>query len=253
MPFNFVEIKDINGDSLTLSGAEHKHVTKVMRHKKGDRLSLTDGAGLVYDCIITRAGNKDSSFEIITTRRNVGEPQRKVTMAIGMSTASKFDQILQMCVEVGVSAFAPVLTAKSKVRLEEADKIQRKLNRWREVIKSALKQSERSRLPEIAPPQSLENFLTNSRLTNSQRDSRTEIGKLIAEPSAGNAETTQGLQIMSDPSQPLIILVGPESGFTPEEITLASENGFTPFKVGQSVLRAETAAVSLASLALLTH
>ncbi len=246
MPFHFVEIMDIHGDSLTLSGAEHKHVTKVMRYKKGDRLSLTDGAGLVFDCVISRAGVKETTLEIINTRRNVGEPDRQVTMAIGISTSSKFDQILQMCVEVGVSAFVPVMTGKSKVQFEEPQKIQRKLKRWREVIKAAVKQCERSRLPEIAPPQALEAFLMGA---NQSPNSNTI--RLIAEPRAGKIESREGLQGLTESNENLIVLVGPESGFAPEEVTLAVDNGFTAFRFGQSILRAETAALSLASLALL--
>ncbi len=246
MSFYFAEIKDIRQDSITLSGAEHKHLTKVMRLKKGARISVTDGAGMVYDCLITRAGAKDTTLEVITSRRNVGEPSRQVTMAIGVSSGSKFDQSLQMCVEAGVSAFVPVLTAKAKVQFAEPEKIQRKLKRWREVVKSALKQSERSVMPEIAPPQALEMFLLNAQSGHSS-----ESGRVIADLHAGRAEAERGLALLNDAQRPLIILVGPESGFTPKEVALATDNGFTPFQFGPSVLRAETAAIALAAVALL--
>ncbi len=243
MSFYFAEIKNIAEESISLDGAEHRHLTKIMRAKKGARISVTDGAGMVYDCIIAKRGRDYCQLEIISSRRNVGEPERAVTLALGLSATSKFDAILSMCVEIGVSGFAPLLTEKSTIKLDDKARAERKLRRWREVLKSALKQSMRSRLPEISAPQK---FSTYAR---QHQDSPVE--RIIAHPNASAPESAQAAALLTQNSEPLIILLGPESGFSPDEFDLAVSSGFHPLSLGERILRAESAAPALAALALL--
>ncbi|MFQ5608055.1 MAG: RsmE family RNA methyltransferase [Candidatus Zixiibacteriota bacterium] len=238
MPFYFAEIMNIVDDRIAIVGSEHRHLTKVMRLKKGARVTVTDGAGMVYDCFLTKRGRERSELQVITSRRNVGEPQRAVTVAVGLSAVSKFDLLLQMCVEIGVSGFAPLLSHKSRIKLGDNSRIERKLRRWREIIKA-----ERSRLPEISAPQAFESYV--------RRLEGNPLERIIAHPSAGEMQSARAQAILGATKQPLVLLVGPEAGFTPEEFEQALRCGFEPLSLGDRILRAETAAPALASLALL--
>lgn len=243
MSFYFAEIKNINDETIILDGAEHRHLSKVMRAKKGEMITVTDGAGMAYDCFIARIGRAETELGIVNRSRERGEPSRTVTLAVGISTSSKFDVILHMCCEIGVSAFAPLLTEKGKVKLEDEERQRRKLTRWREALKASIKQCERSRLPEIAPPQQLADFLTR------QRESRNL--RVIAHPAVTEAQSTEARTALRESASPLTLLVGPEAGFSDAEFQLAVRCGFLPLTVGERTLRAETAAPALAALALL--
>lgn len=243
MPFYFAEINDISAETILLSGAEHKHLSKVMRAKKGDTVTVTDGAGMTYDCFIARIGKNDSDLNIINRNRDTGEPHRSVTLAVALSISGKFDTILQMCCEIGVSAFVPLLTEKSKMKLESPERVKRKMTRWRDVLKAAVKQCERSRIPEISPLQEFSSFL----------DKRKDFAgaQLIAHPGATVKESELAALALTDQNQALLALVGAESGFSENEFTLARQRGFLPLNLGPRTLRAETAAPTLAALALL--
>ena len=243
MPFYFAEIKDISERTITLSGAEHRHLSKVMRVRKGATVTVTDGAGMTYDCFVAKVGRQETELTIINVSRERGEPSRDVTMAVGMSTSGKFDIILQMCAEIGVNAFIPLLTEKSKVKLEDEARARRKLTRWRDVLRSAIKQCERSRIPEISPPVEFSAFVDEWR--------RSRKSGIIAHPAVSNTDSAPARETLTNSTDPLLILVGPESGFSEAEFSLALESGFLPLNLGRRTLRAETAAPALATLALL--
>lgn len=243
MPFYFAEINNITAETVLLTGAECKHLSKVMRAKKGDTVTVTDGAGLSYECSIARLGRSEAELSIIKQTRNRGEPSRNVTLAVALSIGGKFDTILQMCCEIGVSAFLPLITEKSKMKLDTQDRIKRKMARWRDLLKAAVKQSERSRIPEIAPPQEFADFIDKA---------KDFAGfKLIAHPSANVEDSERAELALTTHDQPLLALVGSESGFSPSEYSLACQYGFLPLNLGPRILRAETAAPTLATLALL--
>lgn len=246
MPFYFAEITDITETTVFLRGSERRHLVDVMRVKKGALVTVTDGAGMTYECRVDRAGKKEAELSIIKVSRNRGEPRRRVTLAIGLSQSGKFDLILRMCTEIGVSGFAPLLSDRSKIKLESDERIKRKISRWREALKAALKQSERSRLPEIAAPQSLESYVRGLPQLVGSADRR-----IIAQPGAALTESRRGFDYLNEDDSPLIILVGPEAGFSPEELKIATSASFAPMGLGERTLRAETAAPALASLALL--
>jgi 16S rRNA (uracil1498-N3)-methyltransferase len=243
MPFYFAEINDISEESILLTGAEHKHLSKVMRAKKGDTVTVTDGAGMTYSCFIAKLGRNEAELNVIHRNRNTGEPSRSVTLAIALSTSGKFDTVLQMCCEIGVTAIVPLLTEKSKVKLETPERVKRKLTRWRDVLKAAVKQSERSRIPDISAPQEFASYLDKAKEFAGAR--------VIAHPDAQVAESRQAELALTDHNQPLLALLGSESGFSENEFTLACQRGFLPLNLGPRILRAETAAPTLAALALL--
>lgn len=239
-PFYFAELNKILDDELTLSSSESKHLIKVLRAKRGDSVIVTDGAGMTYQCSLSATRGGESSLKIISRSRNVGEPTRRVTLGLGLSPATKFDLALQMGVEIGICGFAPLICEKSKVKIDSAERMKTKMRRWRKVMKASIKQCERSRLPEITQPVKFKDYL---RAISSERL------KIIAIPNTVGQDSSLGFEAIVNASQSIVLLVGPDSGFSSAEVELASASGFTKLILPGRTLRTKTAAVVLSALA----
>ena len=93
-PFYFAELNKISDKEIILSSSESKHLTKVMRAKRGDSVIVTDGAGMTYQCSLSATRGGELSLKIISRSRNVGEPARQMTLGLGLSPSTKFDLAL---------------------------------------------------------------------------------------------------------------------------------------------------------------
>lgn len=239
-PFYFAELNKISDEEIILSSSESKHLTRVMRAKRGEIVIITDGLGITYQCSLAATKGGESHLKIISRSRNVGEPARRVTLGLGLSPSTKFDLALQMGVEVGVCGFAPLICEKSKMKMESAERMKTKMRRWREIIKASITQCERSRLPEISRPIKFKEYL---------KAISSDCAKIIAVPSAVPLDSPPGFEAIANASQPIVLLVGPESGFSPTEVELAVASGFARLKLPGRTLRTQTAAVVLSALA----
>jgi 16S rRNA (uracil1498-N3)-methyltransferase len=142
------------------------------------------------------------------------------------------DWVVQKATELGVNAIAPLLSERTEIRLN-ADRAEKKLRHWQQIIGSACEQCGRNRLPELLPPQPLPQWLPG-------------VGadlRLVLHPDAANAVPG------SSPPASVALLVGPEGGFSPAEIAAATQVGFSALQLGPRILRTETA--PLAALAIL--
>ena len=175
--------------------------------------------------------------EILATVRNFGEPMVKLTLAVGISAGGKLDQIVQQGTELVVTRFVPVITEKSKVRLDDDRRARNRVRRLERVALAATKQCRRSYRPDIATPVGLADFLTNV---------DDESLKLAFHPDQ-NAGRLADL-VPGDDIKRVIALVGPESGFSDNEMELARAAGFSVVTLGERVLRAETAGPVICAL-----
>ena len=231
----------LNGNEISLVGSEARHMLSVLRLQQGDTVRLIDGRGTAHFCEIIKSGTKKAVCRIIKTLKQSGEPSLALTLAIGLSTGSKFDTVIEKGVEVGVSRFVPLLTEKSKVKLGDASAIKRKMNRWRRVAEAAVKQSGRSKFPEIEAPVKFHDYLEGA---------KTEPC-IIFHPD----EKAKDLITIVDslPDDNLAIIVGPESGFSTTEIDSASRLNIPMVSLGSRILRTETAGVVLSALLIYYH
>ena len=218
------------GDEISLPDAEAKHAVKVLRLREGELVVLVDGLGTACRAELAAVSVRGVTARVLHLIRDMGEPRLRVTLAAGLSTASKFDSVVQRGTELGVKRFVPLITEKSKVAFEDPRRAKTRHTRLTNVAVAALKQCRRSYLPEISLPTSFEDFLA-------QHDSST-LGLLFH---AGSGAGKLSSVATSESIRRVTLLVGPESGFNDEEVSMAVCKGFVQIGLGPRVLRTETA------------
>lgn len=238
-PFFYAPSDRMADDLIALPSDESKHAATVLRLKKGDLIVVTDGLGQAWTAGIEKMGKKEVTARVISTHRNLGEPMVRLTLAAGLSTAGKFDTLVQRGTEVGVTRFVPLITDKSRVKIEEPKKAQAKSRRLERVALAAMKQARRSYRPDIAEPQSLTDYLAAV---------PEEDAKLIFHPTAAGVGLSE-LTLPED-TRRVTVLIGPEAGFSDQEVELAIGAGFQAVSLGDRILRTETAGPVISALIL---
>lgn len=215
---------NVNGNSYTLSEEESKHCVKVLRLTPGSQLLMVDGIGNLYQGHITDANAKHCTIGIDSIQQNYGKRPFSIHIAMAPTkNIERFEWFLEKAVEIGIDKITPLLTQHSERKVVNADRLEK-------IIMSAMKQSIKAYKPELCP---LTNF---SSFIKEQRDGAKLIAHCIDTPKpllknvvANNTEFT--------------ILIGPEGDFSPEEVALAKQCGYTDISLGKSRLRTETAGV----------
>lgn len=223
--------EDVDGEELVLRGGEAHHLLRVRRLGKGDRAEATDGCGRSFTVEVATVDTDRVVCRILETRVDAAESPVRLCLAPALIKGARFDLVVEKATELGVDAIAPLLTTRGVVR-PAAERTER----WERVARAAAKQSGRSRIPTIAPPASLTKVL--ARLGDGRG--------LMAVP--GRREAGLRQLLAGHESRALLLLIGPEGGFTPEEEGLATAAGIERFSWGWTTLRAETACLVLAAL-----
>jgi 16S rRNA (uracil1498-N3)-methyltransferase len=232
----FVDAPLTSGAPITLRGGAASHVTRVLRLRVGEPLTLFNGQGGEYAGTLEKSRGGEVTVVVGNHRAEERESPLTLTLAQGISRGERMDLVVQKATELGVSCLVPLLTERSVVRLE-AQQADRKTNHWRAIAIAACEQSGRNRPPRIMSPLALRDFL---------RAPDREAGAAAAEPP---------LRLLLSPAAPgslgeleprpnaVTVLIGPEGGLTDEEQQTAVAAGFTPVRLGPRVLRTETAAI----------
>ena len=217
---------------IALSEQAAHHATRVLRLKTDDQVTLFNGEGGEYDATINQSGKSGVVLHTGAWRDRESESPLHVMLVQAISSGEKMDFTLQKAVELGVTSIQPVISSRSVVRLE-GERAQKRVQHWQSVVISACEQSGRNRVPLVAPIMSLNNWFG---------ESIPSALKLTLSPRAA-----VGLKEIAAPQGPVIFLVGPEGGFSEAEEASATVSGFTSVKLGQRVLRTETAALAAIS------
>lgn len=234
----------IRSTFVFLDGEEHHHLSKVARVKPMEKVWLFDERGTNYLARVEEI-TKERTRLAILDRQVTPEPRVKITLAQALIKSKKMNSILQKATELGVTSIIPVITARTVVRIEE--RAEQKLERWRKIINAAAKQSKIPFLPSISSPVTLEKLVKE----------RDETKKLVLSENRGEYLRNILLQgsgpdiEIEEPPSSVIILVGPEGGWTREEEEYILEHGYEAVSLGTQILRTETA--SLSSLAMISH
>jgi 16S rRNA (uracil1498-N3)-methyltransferase len=216
------------GLALDLPAAGAHHVARVLRLREGAALSVFDGAGSEFGAEIVRVTGDAVTVLLGLEMPPVCESPLAVTLIQGTSRSERMDWTLQKATELGVHAIAPVLTARSIVRLD-ARQAEKKRVHWQGIVIGACEQCGRSRIPNVATPIVLRDHLSN--VYNTGR-------RLVLDPMA-----SASLAGLSSPPSTVELLIGPEGGLEDEELAAAEKAGFMRVRLGPRVLRTETAAV----------
>ncbi len=229
-PVFFAPPENKHDEEIHLPAAESHHAADVLRLRSGALVLVVDGLGTAYRGELRIESKKSAVVSVHAQIRNFGEPRCRLTLTAGLSAGFKFDEVVDKGTQLGVSRFVPVITEKSKVKLEDARRVALKTARLEKVALAAMKQCRRSFRPEIVPPMNLSQYLQQI-----DRDSF----KLLFHP-ANDARALSDILPEEIPKR-ITLLVGPEAGFTPDEIKLAGAKGFATVSLGPRILRTETA------------
>ena len=211
---------------LPVAGAYH--VARVLRMREGAPLILFDGSGGEYQAEITRVDGDAVTAKLMNQTPGTAESPLKVTLVQGVSRSERMDWTLQKATELGATAIAPVLSARSVVRLDEKQAAKKQAH-WQAIVIGACEQCGRTRVPKVATPVSLRNYFASV---------KKEGLRLVLSPSAPGS--LAGLASLPTKVE---LLIGPEGGLDDDELNAARTSGFTPVRLGPRVLRTETAAV----------
>jgi len=204
---------------------ESKHISKVLRKQVGDILNLTNGKGGFFKVELTFTSPKHCLATVISIKHQAPLPYHLHLVVAPTKLNDRYEWFLEKATEIGVSEITPIICDHSERKVIKPERFEKK-------ILSAMKQSLKAYLPILNPVKTLKEFLKEQENMNCQ--------KLIA-----HCEDTkkQSLKNVLAPKQSIILLIGPEGDFSPNEIDLAQEHGFNPVSLGESRLRTETAAI----------
>ena len=231
MEYFYAPPGSVTPPTLTITGDELLHMTHVMRMREGDAVRVVDGNGNSYDARITSITRQAATCWITAHAQRLHEPARALTLGAGMlKNPSRFDYLVEKASEIGVVRSVPLLTERTIPR-------HAKTERWQKLCVAAMKQSGRSVLPEVRQPQPLREFISSC-----GGDALKLIPHEQAEISLSHS------RIPGD--GPAVVCIGPEGGFSDEEIAIAQEAGFQPVSLGTRRLRTETAAIVACAIVL---
>lgn len=226
----FVAPSHLSGEMITFTEAQSHQLGHVLRMRAGDRVHVFDGIAttdLVVELVSASAGR------VIGQTPHAPEPRTCIHVYPALLQRDKFEGVLQKLTELGVAAITPVLTARGLVRSTPDDA---RYARWRAIVTEAAEQAGRGRIPSLCPAQPLADAL------------RCAPGaKLFAYE--GERELSIRAALLERPTQ-VSVLVGPEGGFSGEEVDEARSFGARVITLGPRVLRTETASPVLAALVL---
>lgn len=206
----------------------------VLRIAAGEVVELFDGQGLVVTAKVVAVRKRDVELNVVTARRDA-IPAREVILATAVPKGDRFDWLIEKATELGVTRIVPLVTARSSVDPREA-----KLDKLRQTVIAACKQCGRNHLLELSAVTAWSDFVQNE---------FSNRAAFIAHPSLDSTDLTLELTGFSE-QHSLLFAIGPEGGFTDEEVALAIRCGAKSLRLGSLVLRIETAAITLAALAM---
>ena len=233
-PRFFIEQPLRAGEKIALPAGAARHV-QVLRLQPGAAITLFNGDGAEWLASVTQMGRSDVTVQLESSVNVDRELTLPITLALGMPANERMDGVIEKATELGVAAIQPLMCERSVLRLS-GERAQKKVAHWQGVAVAACEQSGRTRVPQIAPVQSLAQWLAS------------------LPPAAGGGtrwllslRDAQPLHTRAGPTA-LVCLSGPEGGLTEAEEKAASAVGFQAVSLGPRVLRADTA-----PLALLAH
>lgn len=248
-PRFFITAEAVRGPQIIMTGDDLRHIRTVLRKQPGDLLILLDGKGKEYTARIVRMERTEIVAEVVSeiTRE---APHPVITLCQGLPKADKMDWIVQKATELGVAAIVPLITERTIVKIKDEEK---RVSRWQKIAREAAMQSNRPDIPLVEPVQSFRNFifsLAPDPRPLDPRSSAPEPGTLLLLPWEEGTLPIKDILRETSGIKKIIVLIGPEGGFSEAEAGAARGKGFHPVSLGPNILRTETAAVAVLSMVL---
>jgi len=235
----FVGQDNLRGEEAVLEGQQAYQINNVLRKKVGEHIIVLDNLGAEYEIEIKTIEKKKITGQIKNKRKAVGEPATEITLYQSLLSREKFEWVLQKCTEVGVKRFVPLVTERSIVRKDSINA--NKIERRRRIIQEAAEQSERGEIPQLQQTINFEEAIAKPDCFDY---------KFMAHTQAKGNSLRRYLKDSNKKTRRIALFVGPEGGFTENEVQRAKDCGIVPISLGRRILRTETAAVVASSLIL---
>ena len=216
------------GDEVVLPEDVAAHLLRVLRLQVDDACVLFNGDGHDYDARISMLGKREAQAEVLAARQINNESSLRITLLQGIARGEKMDLILQKASELGVAKILPVMSDRSEVKLD-AQRADKRVAHWREVVIAACEQSGRARVPEVLPPQPLAQAA----------GLRSGCGFLM-DPTAATSLTL----LRDTPMAACTLAIGPEGGWSTRDREQLQAAGFAGLRLGPRILRTETAGLA---------
>lgn len=212
-----------------------RQIVRVLRLRPGDTVGVLDGSGTLYRVVLDRVARNEVLGRVTSQEAATGEPSLRLVMYMALIKVARFEWVIEKGTELGVARFVPMVTERSVIRDLELSSHRRE--RWERIAREAAEQSGRAKVPEIEGPMTFTAACQQAadaevRLIGWKGERRRSLRELIPEQEVGS----------------VALFIGPEGGFTPDEIAQARAQGIEPFSLGLRTLRAETAAIVAAAL-----
>jgi len=218
-----------------IQGQDAKHIAKVLRLTLGDRIEITNGKGKDFLARIVSISPGSIALDIYKAFESSTESPVDIALCSGMLKDKKMDLVIKNTTQLGICKWIPFFCERS-VPTPDEKRLEKRYQRWENIAKESLKQCGRSRLPQILKPLTFKKLLDHSDLY--------DVKIAFWEKSTQRLDNLK----MTGTMNKIIILIGPEGGFSKTEIRMAKEKGFSAYSLGPRILRAETASISSCTL-----
>lgn len=235
----FIDPAQFGDKVVSITGEDARHIGKVMRSKPEDKLIVTDGNAREALVEIVEIEAQQVTARIIEMLEASGEPRVQVTVAQSLPKGDKMEIVIQKCTEIGASSFQPFMSERTVVQYDPK-KEEKRTARWRKIAKEAAEQAHRSKIPAIESPASWKELLAKL--------PEYDLACVCYEKEHGQQlrdvlkPFAQRLGIGA-PSR-VMIMIGPEGGFTEQEIEQLEAAGAVSIGLGRRILRTETAGMA---------
>jgi 16S rRNA (uracil1498-N3)-methyltransferase len=238
----FLSVDTLATRQITFPSEVAHQVARVLRLRSGQQVIVLDNRGFEYVVELTVAASGKVTGTVLEKRLAAGESGFRLVVYMGLTQRDKFEWTLQKCTEMGAAGFVPVVSSRTLVQVPE--EAVRKSSRWKGILREAAEQSGRGLVPTLYPP---------ARFAPAVRQARQEMHLALL---AWEGETvTQMDQVLTGAPRNLPagelkigLFIGPEGGFSDDEVGLARQEGVALVSLGRRILRMETAAVAACTL-----
>jgi len=242
----FASPDQFEDDRVIISGPAVHQIRNVLRLGPGDPIIVLDDSGWEREAEIVEVHREQVVGRVLSKTLATGEPRTKVSLYQGVLKGSHFELVLQKGTELGIVEFVPLISQRCVIA--SLDDVNKKGGRWQRIVQEAAEQSRRGRLPRLQSAMLFSQACERAKRTGGlslmpwEEEKRVNLKLVFGKGEKGN-------KAPSFPSRPFSInlFIGPEGGFTSEEVTLAQQYGIVPITLGPRILRAETAGLVAAA------
>lgn len=233
MAVYFISEHDLRDRRVSVTGSLHRHLHASLRMQPGEELWLALPAQRRFRVRIARTDRRELTADILDEHPIPRRMHPQVDLAPAMLKGERMDWLVQKSTELGVRSITPLVSARTIARAHPA-RSSKQIDRWQRIALEAAQQAERWDIPQVERPQTFEAFF--------RRGTDHQARLILCE--RGRGRSLSWVALPSEPASALVLLVGPEGGWTPDEVEAAVAQGYQPVGLGERILRAETAALA---------